>query len=102
MVFDESGFEGFIRCSLPSFWSEELSTVYGRLNTAALDRRNRKNTGGRSDNSETKLLSVPVSDDEILALRRRGFGIERISKALGCSTYRVRQCLAGHDPIDES
>lgn len=61
---------------MPSFRSEELSTAYGRLNTAALDRRNRRNTSDRSDNSGNsgaKLLSVAVSDNEILALRGQGW-----------------------------
>lgn len=102
LVFDESGFEGFIRCSLPSFWSEKLSTVYGRLNPVEFNKRNIFNSSGPSENRGAKLLSVAVSDEEILALRRQGFGIEKISKELGCTTYRVRQSLAGQDPINES
>ena len=34
-------------------------------------------------------------------LKRKGFGYERIAKALNCTVYRVRQCLADQDPIDE-
>ena len=102
-VFDEN-FEGFIQCSLPSFWSEELSNAYGYSNLPNINVRkdNHQLLSRPVSNKESKRPPESVSDEEILELRKKGYGYERISKELNCTVYRVRQCLAGQDPIDES
>ena len=73
--------------------------------------RNLPNINGRRVNQqlsrpvstkEPKRPPESVSDEEILELRQKGYGYERISKELNCTVYRVRQCLAGEDPMDES
>ncbi|MFC2038749.1 hypothetical protein ACFLUG_03150 [Chloroflexota bacterium] len=101
-VFGEY-FEGIIQCSLPSFWSEELSNIYGRSSQL--------NTVGRKGNLQPinlkpgkipKLSYADVSDEQILELRRGGDGYDTISKKLNCSNYRVRMCLAGNDPLANS
>jgi len=101
-VFDEN-FEGIIRCSLPSFWSEELSNVYGHVNQLNTVRRKCNQQPINSEfNKKPKLPPANISDEQILELRREGYGYERISKELHCSVYRVRMCLAGNDPLDDS
>lgn len=101
-VFGEN-FEGVIRCSLPSFWTEELSNAYGYGNLPYVNgRKDNRQLSHLVSNKKPKLPSVNVSDEEILELRRKDYGYERIAKTLGCTIYRVRQCLAGQDPMDES
>lgn len=87
-VFDEY-FEGIIKCNLPIFWSEELSNAYGYV-------------GSSEPGNKSRLSSASVLDEEIRELKRKGYGYERIAKTLGCTVYRVRQCLAGQEPIEES
>jgi len=91
-VVDQGGFEGLIPCTLPAFWSEELSTIYGRGKIPSLARKYTDNVRGN-----TGQFSVPtnlVSDDEIQAfMTKTGDGIEKTAKELGCTTHRVRQCL---------
>jgi len=82
-VFDEN-FEGPIKCSLPTFWSEELSTAYG----------NRQLT---PHNGMVKPRYKEVTDSEIIKLWEQDYGYESISKKLDCSNYRVRKCLAGRE-----
>ena len=101
-VFDEN-FEGVIRCSLPSFWSEELSNAYGYLGPSDISGQNGSQRIYRSmHGNKPRLSNASVSDEEISELQRKGYGYERIAKTLGCTVYRVRQCLAGQDPMDES
>ncbi len=101
-VFDEN-FEGIIQCNLPVFWSEELSNAYGYLGSSDISGQNGSHRIYRSTpGNKPRLSSASVSDEEILELRRKGYGYERIAKTLGCTVYRVRQCLAGQDPMDES
>ena len=96
-------FEGSIQCSLPSFWSEELSNAYGYSNLPTTNgRRGNQQLSGPASDKKPKRPSDSVSDEEILELRRKGYGYERIAKGLNCSVYRVRQCLAGNDPMHES
>ncbi|MFC1962777.1 ATP-binding protein [Chloroflexota bacterium] len=100
-VFDEN-FEGVIRCSLPSFWSEELSNAYGYLGPSDISGQNGSQRIYHSmPGNKPRLSSANVSDEEILELRRKEHGYERIAKTLGCTVYRVRQCLAGQDPMNE-
>ena len=100
---DCENFEGIIRCSLPSFWSEELSNAYGYLGSSDISGQNGSQRTYRSTpGNKPRLSSISVSDEEIRELQRKGDGYERIAKTLGCTVYRVRQCLAGQDSIDES
>lgn len=101
-VFDEN-FEAIIQCNLPSFWSEELSNAYGLLGSSDISGQDGSQRTYRSaPGNKPRLSSASVSDEEILELRRKGYGYERIAKTLGCTIYRVRQCLAGQGPVDES
>jgi hypothetical protein len=82
-VFDEN-FEGPIKCSLPTFWSEELSTAYGNRQLTPHSRM-------------VKPRYKEVTDSEIIKLWEQDYGYESISRKLNCSNYRVRKCLAGRE-----
>ncbi|MBA7630804.1 hypothetical protein ES703_38329 [subsurface metagenome] len=93
-VFDEN-FEGIIQCNLPTFWSEELSNTYGYLGSSDISGQNSSQRIYRSTpGNKPRLSSARVSDEEILKLRRKDYGYERIAKTLGCTVYRARRCLA--------
>jgi energy-coupling factor transporter ATP-binding protein EcfA2 len=92
-VFDDN-FTGIIRCSLPSFWSEDLSHVYAHFDLAGMQQQVVKNQQlQKVVVQETKLLDAASLDKRILELRRQGYGIERIAKTLNVSTYAVRKVL---------
>jgi hypothetical protein len=101
-IFDEN-FEGIIKCNLPSFWSEQLSNAYGSYNpTASAVQDSIKQNYRNTATNDSIRRSARVSDQEIIALSEKGCGYEKIAKTLGCTIYRVRQCLAGRDPSDAS
>ena len=101
-VFDEN-FEGIIKCNLPIFWSEKLSNAYGYVSSSDISGQNANQRIYHSTpGNKPRLSSTNVSDEEILELSRKGYGYEKIAKTLGCTVYRVRKCLAGQDPLDES
>lgn len=94
-VFDDS-FEGLIKSSLPSFWSEDLSHVYAHFDLASMQQQVVKSQQlHKVVVQETKLLDVASLDKQILELRRRGNSIEKIARDLGCTVWRVRKCLEG-------
>ena len=93
LVFSDL-FSGVIITTLPSFWSDELSHIYRYVDLGQI-----KSQGKRAKEleqvvrEETKMLVADSLDSEILKLRQDGHGIEKISKLLNCSLYRVRKCL---------
>jgi hypothetical protein len=93
-VSDDS-FEGIIKSTLPSFWTEDLSHIYAHVDLSKIERegKERQELDG-AINSEVKQLTDASLDKQILQLRQHGEGIERIAKTLGCSVWRVRKCLA--------
>jgi hypothetical protein len=92
-VFDDD-FTGIIKCTLPSFWSEDLSHVYAHFDLASMQQQAVKSQQlQKVVVQETKLLDVASLDKQILELRRQGNGIEKIARTLGCSVWRVRKCL---------
>jgi len=94
-VFDDD-FEGIIKSTLPSFWSEELSHVYAHFDLTAMQQQaTKRNELQRVVVQETKLLNEVSLEKEILELKRQGNGMEKIAKILGCSTWRVRKCAEG-------
>jgi energy-coupling factor transporter ATP-binding protein EcfA2 len=96
-VFDDN-FTGIIRCSLPSFWSEDLSHVYAHFDLAGMQQQVVKHQQlQKVVVQETKLLDAASLDKQILELRRQGYGIERIAKTLNVSTYAVRKVLPKED-----
>jgi len=101
-VFDEN-FEGFIQCSLPSFWCEELSNAYGYSNLPTINGR-KSNQQLSSPVFENKPKRPPdsVSDEEILELWQKDYGYEKIAGILNCTVYRVRKCLTGRGSPDDS
>jgi len=94
-VVDQGGFEGLIPCTKPTFWCEELSTMYGRGKVLPLSN---KTTGSvRREASQSRVPGNLISDEEILVFRAKtGYGIEKTAKELGCTTHRIRQCLKNH------
>lgn len=55
---------------------------------------NKFNGSVRRNAGQSKLTSNLISDKEILEFKTKtGYGIEKTAKELGCTTYRVRQCL---------
>jgi hypothetical protein len=92
-VFDDD-FTGIIKCTLPSFWSEDLSHVYAHFDLASMQQQVVKSQQlQKVVVQETKLLDAASLDKQILELRRQGNGIERIARTLACSVWRVRKCL---------
>ena len=93
-VSDDS-FEGIIKSTLPSFWTEDLSHIYAHLDLAELERKSKETEQlGKTVNGEVKQLTDASLDKQILQLRQQGTGIEKIAKILGCSIWKVRKCLA--------
>jgi len=92
-VFDDN-FTGIIKYTLPSFWSEDLSHVYAHFNLANMQQQvAQRNELQRVVVQEAKLLNEASLEKEIMELRRQGYGIEKIARTLGCSTWQVRKCL---------
>ena len=95
-VFDDD-FTGIIKCTLPSFWSEDLSHVYAHFDLASMQQQVAKRDELQNAVvEETKLLNAASLDKRILELRK-DHGIDAIARILGCSQYRVRKCLEGTD-----
>jgi len=93
-VFDHS-FEGIIKSTLPSFWTEDLSHIYAHLDLNELEREGKsKQELEKAINGKAKELNDATLDRQILELRRQGEGIERIAKTLGCKVWRVRKALS--------
>lgn len=92
-VFDDD-FEGVIKFTLPSFWTEELSHIYAHLDLTQIEVQG-KERGELSTTieGESRNLDDTSLDKQILELRRQDYGIERIAKTLGCTIWRVRKCL---------
>lgn len=92
-VFD-SCFTGVITTTLPSFWSNGLSHAYRYMDAGQLDsKRERADELERVVKGESNLLEADSLDARILELRAKGYGLEKISKLLHISQYRVRKCL---------
>jgi|GEM_PF-2609202 len=90
----DADFEGLIRFSLPSFWTEDLSHVYGLLDLNEMENKTRgREELDKAIDGETRSLDDPSLDKDILELRRQGYGVEKIAKTLGCTVWRVRKCL---------
>ena len=93
-VSDDS-FEGIIKSTLPSFWTEDLSYIYAHLDLNELEKQGKdRQELAKAINGEVKQLTDASLDKQILQLRQQGEGIERIAKILGCSVWQVRKCLA--------
>jgi hypothetical protein len=94
-VFDDN-FTGLIMCSLPSFWTEDLSHIYAHFDLARMQQQVVMNRQLQNVVvQETKLLDEASLDKQILELRRQGVSIEKIARDLGCTVWRVRKCLEG-------
>jgi hypothetical protein len=101
-VFDDD-FTGIIRSSLPSFWSDELSHVYAHYDLSKMQQQAAdRNQLQVVITQQKKELDSDILDNEIMRLRRQGYGYERIAKTLGCSTWRVRKALANLGDDDQS
>ncbi|MFC1860049.1 hypothetical protein ACFLYC_00535 [Chloroflexota bacterium] len=90
----DTDFEGLIRFTLPSFWTEDLSHIYSQLNLSEIDGQTKSREElDRAIDGETHYLDTSSLDKEIIELRRKGYGIERIAKTLKCKVWQVRKCL---------
>jgi hypothetical protein len=99
-VFDDD-FEGIIKYTLPSFWSEELSHIYTHFDLAAIQQQaEKRNELQRVGVQETKLLNEASLEKEIMELRRRGHSIEKIARSLSCNTWQVRKIGFNEAGID--
>lgn len=93
LVFDDL-FTGVIVTTLPSFWSDDLSHVYRYVDLGQIESHAKRSKElEQVVREETVLLNADSLDSEILKLRQEDHGIEKISKLLECSVYRVRKCL---------
>ena len=78
-VFDDS-FEGIIKSTLPSFWSEDLSHIYSHLDLSELEQQGKdRQELTKAINGEVKQLSDAMLDRQILELRKQDMGIEKDS-----------------------
>jgi energy-coupling factor transporter ATP-binding protein EcfA2 len=92
-VSDDS-FEGIIKSTLPSFWTEDLSHIYAHLDLSKLEHEGKaRDQLDRAITTDTKQLADAALDRQILELRKQDMGIEKIAKTLGCSVWKVRKCL---------
>ena len=90
----DDDFQGLITSSVPSFWSEKLSNIYANFDLMTIEKQIRKgNELKKVVAMDTKLLNESSLDKDILELRQRGYGIERIAKAMDIKVWRVRKCL---------
>lgn len=90
----DKSWEGVIRFSPASFWSEGLSYVYANKDLTEIRQQiSRKSELQKIVVSETHQLEDASLDTRILELRKQGLGIEAIGKSLQCTTWRVRKCL---------
>jgi hypothetical protein len=93
LVFDDS-FQGIIRSTLPSFWSEELSHIYAHFDIASVVEKVKQNNEiQRTISDENKLLDKASIEQSIMERRRQGYGIQKIANMIGCTTWKVRQVL---------
>jgi hypothetical protein len=93
LVFDDD-FQGIIRSTLPSFWSEELSHVYAHFDIAGIVEKVKQNNEIQSTiTDENRLLDKATIEHNILERRRQGHGIQKIANLVGCTTWKVRQVL---------
>ncbi len=91
----DDNFEGIIKSTLPSFWTEDLSHIYSHLDLIELEHQGKEREQlGKVINGEVKQLTDASLDKQILQLRQQGEGIEGIAKILGCSVWKVRKCLS--------
>lgn len=99
-VVDQGGFEGLVPCALPAFWSEQLSTIYGRGKLLSLASKSVDSFRGNAD--QHKLPGNLISDEEIFEFKTKmGYGIEKTAKELGITTHRVRKCLKNYKAGDD-
>jgi hypothetical protein len=92
-VFSDD-FEGAVRCSVPSFWSEELSHIYANLDLTKIQEQGVKRQELQKVTvEETKSLNSASQEKQIMDLRRKDYSIKRIANELNCTTWRVRQVL---------
>jgi len=93
LIFDDE-FQGIIRSTLPSFWSEKLSHIYAHFDiTSIVEKVKQNNELQETISNENKLLDNASLDQRIMELRRQGCGIDKIANELNCSSWRVRKCL---------
>lgn len=96
VVFDDD-FEGVIKFSPPSFWTEELSHVYAHLDLMAIEKEAETRKTLRNTVTEAShQLDEASLDSKILELRK-DHGIDAISRILNTSQYRVRKTLEAID-----
>jgi energy-coupling factor transporter ATP-binding protein EcfA2 len=94
----DDDFQGVLKFTPPTFWSEALSHVYAHLDLMAVQREVEIRRGLTNTITATSHQIAETSlETQILKLRRDGHGVEAIAKMLSCSTYRVRKALEGAD-----
>jgi len=93
-VFDDD-FEGIIKFTPPSFWSENLSHIYAHLDLEAIETEVVKRVEiQKTVADESHQISEASLDSWILELRK-DHGIDAITRIVGCSQHRVRKSLEG-------
>ena len=78
--------------------NDELSHIYGQFDHSQIARASKgKAQLSMPIDGEVRYLGSPSLDQKIMELRQQGYGIERIAKSLGCSTWTVRKCLSQYE-----
>jgi hypothetical protein len=92
-------FEGTIRCSVPSFWSEELSHIYANVDLTKTKEQGLKRQELQIiTEEETKLWNSAIFEKQVLELRRKDYSYKQIADTLHVTIWRVRKVL---DPVEK-
>jgi len=92
----DNNWEGVIKFSPPTFWSEDLSYVYAHKDLTEIKQQiSRKRELQQTIVSETRQLEDASMDTQIMELQKQGYGQKKIAKTLGITEWRVRKVLNG-------
>lgn len=90
LIFDDD-FQGLVKSTLPSFWTDQLSHIYSHVDLTSLDTT--KDQQQQLTQHVSEELSNDTVDKEIMKLRRNGYSYIKIAQTVGCTVWRVRKTL---------
>ena len=94
----DDDFQGVLKFTPPSFWSEEFSHVYAHLDLLAIEKEVEIRKGLRSTITDADHQIKEASlGSNIINIRKQGHGYEAIARILHCTVYQVRKVL---EPIE--
>lgn len=94
----DDDFQGVLKFTPPSFWTEDFSHVYAHLDLMAIEREAEIRKGLRSTIADASHQIEETSfASKVFTLRRQNMGYEAIAKNLCCTVHQVRKIL---EPIE--